>query len=107
VKCFFVTSMLLSLGPIHAHAQSDTKAPAEARIVGTVLGQQAQPLKNISVHAVLEQTGMHAPTANSNGDGQFVIGDLEPGTYDIFGESMLLVIQTPSCLSTLTRIQSR
>jgi hypothetical protein len=85
VNCCAATLLVLSAAP--AHAQSDKKPLAEARIVGTVLDQQGQPLKNISVHAVLEQTGMYMPTANSNDTGQFVIGDLKPGTYDIFGES--------------------
>jgi hypothetical protein len=52
-----------------------------------VLDEQGHPLKNISVHAVLEQTGMYMPTLDSDEAGHFVIDNLEPGTYSIFGES--------------------
>jgi hypothetical protein len=44
-------------------------------------------VKNIGVHAVLEQTGMYMPTANSDDEGRFRINGLEPGAYDVFGES--------------------
>jgi len=85
VNCFAATFLLLSACPVQA--QCDEKPPAETRIVGTVLDQRGQPLRDISVQAFLKQTGMYMPTADSNNDGQFVIGDLEPGTYDIYGES--------------------
>jgi hypothetical protein len=85
VNYFAATVLLLSAAA--GRAQSDKRPPAEARIVGTVLDPQGKPLKNIFIHAVLEQTGMYMPTADSNDAGQFVIGDLGPGTYDIFGES--------------------
>jgi len=52
-----------------------------------VFDEQAHPLKNISVHAVSDKTGMHMPTVDSNEAGHFVIENLEPGTYNIFGES--------------------
>jgi hypothetical protein len=52
-----------------------------------VLDEQGQPIKNIAVHAVLERNGMYMPTADSDESGQFVIEGLEPGTYDVFGES--------------------
>jgi hypothetical protein len=72
-----------------AYVQSQTaeKQPTHSRIIGTVLDQQGHPLNNISVHAVLERTGMYMPTANSSEAGHFVIENLGPGTYDIFGES--------------------
>lgn len=58
-----------------------------ARIIGSVIDSRGQPLKNIQVHAVSERTKMYMPTANSNANGEFVIPNLESGTYDIFGES--------------------
>ena len=58
-----------------------------ARIIGSVIDSRGQPLKNIQVHAVSERTKMYMPTANSNANGEFVIPNLESGTYDMFGES--------------------
>jgi len=71
----------------NVEAQTTRRPQAHAGIVGTVLHEQGHPLKNISVHAVLEQTGMYMPTVDSNEAGHFVIENLEPGTYSIFGES--------------------
>jgi hypothetical protein len=84
-KCLAIFLLLLAVGNIDAQTKGNPSA--YARIVGTVLDQQGHPLRNISVHAVLEQTGMYMPTVNSSDTGQFVIEHLEPGTYDIFGES--------------------
>ena len=83
--CFATALLLLSAARVFA--QGNEKPPAEARIAGTVIDQQGQPLTNIFVHAVLEQTRMYMPTVNSDEAGQFVIENLEPGIYDIFGES--------------------
>jgi len=84
-ECLAIALLLLSVG--HVDAQITGKPLAHARIVGTVLNQQGHPLKNIFVHAVLERTGTYMPTVDSNEAGHFVIENLEPGTYDIFGES--------------------
>ena len=70
-----------------ACAQIDKQPTAEGQIVGTVLDRQAQPLAHIFVHALLKQTGMYMPTVESDETGQFVIDNLEPGTYEMFGES--------------------
>jgi hypothetical protein len=85
LSCFAVPFLLLSAAPLCA--QANEKPQREARIVGRVLDQQGQLLKDISVHAVLKQTGMLMPTVNSNEAGQFVVENLEPGTYDLFSES--------------------
>lgn len=68
-------------------ARETDPAPASARIVGTVVDLRGQPLKNIFVHAFLEQIRMYVATVNSSATGEFVIPKLEPGTYEIFGES--------------------
>jgi hypothetical protein len=78
---------VLLLSVAFVEAQTAGKPQAHAGIVGTVLDEQGHPLKNISVHAVLEQTGMYMPTVDSNEAGHFVIENLEPGTYSIFGEN--------------------
>jgi hypothetical protein len=83
--CVAVGVLLLLMANVEA--QTTVKPQAHAGIVGTVLDEQAHPLKNISVHVVSEKTGMYMPTADSNGAGHFVIENLEPGTYSIFGES--------------------
>jgi hypothetical protein len=77
--------LLLSIAQIEA--QTHKKPQAHAGIAGTVLDERAHPLKNILVHAVSEKTGMYMPTVDSNEDGHFVIENLEPGTYSVFGES--------------------
>lgn len=84
-NCLAVAVLLLLVA--YAEAQTAGSPQAHAGIVGTVLDEQGHPLKNISVHAVLEQTGMYMPTVNSNEAGHFVIENLEAGTYSIFGES--------------------
>lgn len=71
----------------NVEAQTTRRPQAHAGIVGTVLDEQGHPLKNIYVHAALEQTGMYMTTVDSNEAGHFVIENLEPGTYSIFGES--------------------
>jgi hypothetical protein len=68
-------------------AQAGGEQHRTARITGRVVNQQGQPLGHISVEAIQEQTGMHMPTAETNGSGHFVIEGLESGTYNIFGES--------------------
>lgn len=85
LSCIAAVSLLLSATPLCA--QENESPPAEARIVGKVIDQQGEPLKNISVHAGLKQTGMYMPTVDSNEAGQFVIENLGPGTYGIFGEN--------------------
>jgi len=78
---------VLLLSVAFVEAQTAGKPQAHAGISGTVRDEQGHPLKNISVHAVLEQTGVYMPTVDSNEAGHFVIESLEPGTYSIFGES--------------------
>jgi hypothetical protein len=68
-------------------AQIHELPDAEGQIVGTVLDPRGQPLEHIFVHAVLEKTGMYMPTAESDDTGQFVIGKLQPGIYNVFAES--------------------
>jgi hypothetical protein len=77
---------VLLLSVAFVEAQTAGKPQVHAGIAGTVRDEQGHPLKNISVHAVLEQTGMYMPTVDSNEAGHFVIENLEPGTYSIFGE---------------------
>jgi hypothetical protein len=84
-KCLAVAFVLLSVAQVDARITGNPSA--HARIAGTVVDQQGQPLKNIFVHAVSDETGMYMPTVDSNEAGDFVIEDLEPGTYDLFGES--------------------
>jgi Carboxypeptidase regulatory-like domain len=83
-KCAAIGILLLVAT---SEAQPAGKRQAHAGIVGTVLDEQAHPLKNISVHVVSEKTGMYMPTVDSDEGGHFVIENLEPGTYSIFGES--------------------
>lgn len=85
MKCLAAAFLLLSIA--HVNRQVTGIPPAHARIVGTVLDQQSQPIKNIFVHAVSEETGMYMPTVDSNEAGHFVIEELQPGAYDIFGEN--------------------
>lgn len=84
-NCLAIAVLLLSVAFVEA--QTAGKPQAHAGIVGTVLDEQGHPLKNIAVHAVLEQTGMYMSTVDSNEAGHFMIENLEPGTYSIFGES--------------------
>ena len=77
--------LLLSANSLQA--QTTEKSEVRPAIVGTVLNEQGDPLKNISVHAVLELTGFYMPTAVSDEAGHFVIKNLKPGTYSIFGEN--------------------
>lgn len=81
------TGVVLLLFVAGVGAQTTGKPQAHAGIVGTVVDEQAHPLKNISVHAVSDKTGMYMPTVGSDEDGHFLIENLEPGTYSIFGES--------------------
>lgn len=97
---------VLLLSVAFVEAQTAGKPQALAGIVGTVLDEQGHPLKNVSVHAVLEQTGMYMPTVDSNEAGHFVIENLEPGTYSIFGESDADAYPERPCRSTPTRIPS-
>lgn len=85
-KCV-ATGVVVLLLVAEVGAQTTGKPQAHAGIVGTVFDQQARPLKNISVHAVSDKTGRYMPTVDSNEAGRFVIENLEPGTYSIFGES--------------------
>lgn len=70
-----------------AAAQTTPKAQGHTRIVGIVLDEQHHPLRNISVHAVSQQTGMYMPSVDSDEAGHFVIENLEPGIYSVWGES--------------------
>lgn len=54
-KYLAVALLLLSIAQIDAQVTGNPSA--HARIVGTVLDRQGQPLKNIFVHAVSEVTG--------------------------------------------------
>lgn len=85
LKCLAAAFLLLSIADVNSQVRGIP--PAHARIVGTVLDQQSQPLKNMFVHAVSEETGMYMPTVDSDEDGHFAIEDLQQGTYDIFGEN--------------------
>ena len=80
------TALLLLLG-LRASTQVGEGPKATGLITGTVLGQRGQPLNHVTVGAVREENGMHVPSAETNSSGQFVIEELEPGTYDLFGES--------------------
>jgi hypothetical protein len=77
--------LLLFVADVGAQTTGGHQAQAEIR--GTVFDEQGHPLENISVHAVSDTTGRYMPTVDSNEDGHFVITNVEPGTYHVFGES--------------------
>ena len=60
------------------------------------MDQQGQPLTHIFVHAVLVQTGMFMSAVESDDTGQFLVEGLEPGTYDVFGESQAAGYPNPT-----------
>lgn len=68
-------------------AQTTAKPRPHARIAGPVLDGRGHELNRISVHVVSEKTRIYMPTVISNETGHFVVENLEPGTYNIFGES--------------------
>lgn len=80
-------TVFLLLSALFLLAQTAQHPKSRGKIEGIVLDEQGRPVKNIGIHAVLERTGMHMPSANSDDDGRYLISGLEPGTYDIFGES--------------------
>jgi hypothetical protein len=79
----------LLLSGLSASTQVSEGLKATGRITGTVLDQRGQPLNHIAVRAVREETGIYMPGAETSSSGWFVIEELEPGAYDIFGESDL------------------
>ena len=83
----FSLAVFLTFTALLLSAQTAHKPKPMGRIEGTVLDEQGWPVKNIGVHAVLEQTGMYMPTTHRDDEGRFLINGLEPGTYDVFGES--------------------
>jgi len=83
--CLTIAFFLLS--GLSASTQVSEGAKATGRITGTVLDQRGQPLHRITVHVVREESGIYGSSAVTDGSGQFVIENLEPGTYHIFGES--------------------
>ena len=85
LTCFTTAFLILSV--LLVRTQTGEKTNAEGRITGTVLDQRGQPVQHIFVHAVQEKTGMYMATADSDDAGQFAVEGLEPGTYDLFGES--------------------
>jgi hypothetical protein len=84
-NCLAIAVLFLSVTCVAA--QTAERDRPHDRIVGTVVDEQGHQVKNISVHAVLEQTGKYMPTVVSDDDSHFVIEDLVAGTYSIFGES--------------------
>jgi hypothetical protein len=76
----------LLLSALLVWAQTGEKPKPEGRVTGTVLDRRGQPLQHVSVRVFREETHMYMPTAESDEAGQFVVDELEPGTYDVFGE---------------------
>jgi hypothetical protein len=82
----FATAFLLS--GLFVAAQTGGKVNAEGRIAGRALDQRGKPLHRIFVKAFHEETNMYMPMSReSDEDGKFEIERLEPGTYDLFGQS--------------------
>ena len=82
-------NLLLVLSGLLAWSQTSEQPKPTGRIAGRVVDQRGQPLKRISVSAVLAGSNVQAymPAAETNDAGQFVIDGLEAGTYDLFGQN--------------------
>jgi hypothetical protein len=87
MRLTFLAIAFVVLSGFLATAQTREEPNPAGRIIGTVLDQRGLPLKRIFVHAILEQTGMYMPTAETDDAGRFAIEGLEVGTYRVFGES--------------------
>ena len=81
------SSLALLILSVIAQGQTARQMTAGGQITGTVMDQHGRPLQTIAVHAFREETRMYMPTVVTDKAGRFTVDDLEPGTYELFGEN--------------------